>query len=71
VVTILAAITGDSLANLPPIRSSADLKQALAKLGGTAEDQLIAVEVLWEPQGETYTLSADEMLAYYPDLVRI
>jgi len=71
VVTIMAAVTGNSLANLPPIRSSADLKQALTKLGGTAEEQLIAVEVLWEPQGEAYTLTADEVLAVYPDLVRI
>jgi len=71
VVTIVAAIAGDSLANLPPIRSSADLKQALTKLGGTAEDQLIAVEVLWEPQDETYTLTADEVVAVYPELVRI
>ena len=71
VVTIMAAIAGDSLANLPAIRSSADLKQALTKLGGIAEKQLIAVEVLWEPQGEAYTLTADEVLAVYPDLVRI
>ncbi len=69
VVTIVAAIAGDM--QLPAIRSSAELKQALTKLGGTAEDQLIAVEVLWEPQGEAYTLSADEVLATYPDLVRI
>ncbi len=71
VVTIVAAIAGDSLANLPPIRSSADLKQALTKLGGTAEDQLIAVEVLWEPQDEAYTLTADDVVTVYPELVRI
>lgn len=71
VVTLLLAIAGESLAKLPPLRSSEDLKSALSAIGSVPEDNLLAVEILWEPQSEEYTLTNDEVLTVYPDLVRI
>ncbi len=71
VVTLLLAIAGDALSKLPTLRSSADLQAALSAIGSVAADNLLAVEVLWEPQSEEYTLTTDEVLTIYPDLVRI
>jgi len=71
VVTLLLAVTGDSLSKLPPLRSNEDLKSALSVIGSVPSDNLLAVEVLWEPQSEEYTLTTDEVLTIYPDLVRI
>ena len=71
VVTLLLAVAGDSLSKLPPLRSTADLQSALSAIGSVPADNLLAVEVLWEPQSEDYTLTTDEVLTIYPDLVRI
>jgi uncharacterized membrane protein len=54
--------------DLPDIRSSADLRQALSQIGAVSSDQLLAVEVLWTPQRSGETLTADEMIAEYPEL---
>jgi uncharacterized membrane protein len=71
VVTMLVAVAGESLAKLPEIRSSETLKQTLTALGSVPQDDLLAIEILWEPQSEDYTLTSDEVLTTYPDLVRI
>ncbi len=71
VVTLIAAIAGESLANLPKVRSSSELKQALATVGSVPADRLLALEVLWEPQSEEFTLTSEEVLTVYPELVRI
>lgn len=71
VVTLLLAVAGESLSKLPTLRSSADLQSALSAIGSVPTDNLLAVEVLWEPQSEEYTLTTDEVLTIYPDLVRI
>jgi uncharacterized membrane protein len=71
VVTLLLAVAGDTLAKLPTLRSSEDLQSALSAIGSVPADNLLAVEVLWEPQSEDYTLTNDEILTIYPDLVRI
>jgi len=71
VVTLLLAVAGESLSKLPTLRSSEDLQSALSAIGSIPADSLLAVEVLWEPQSEEYTLTNDEVLTVYPDLVRI
>ena len=54
--------------DLPDIRSTEDLRRALGQIGAIASDDLLAVEVLWTPQQSGETLSADEMIAEYPNL---
>ncbi|MFM7602896.1 MAG: DUF1517 domain-containing protein, partial [Pseudanabaena sp.] len=71
VVTLLLAVAGETLSKLTILRSSADLQSALSVIGSVPTDNLLAVEVLWEPQSEEYTLTNDEILTIYPDLVRI
>jgi len=71
VVTILLAVAGESLSKLPVLRSSEDLQASLSAIGSVPADDLLAVEVLWEPQSDEYTLTNEEVLTVYPDLVRI
>ena len=71
VVTLLLAVAGNTLSSIPTLRSSAELQSALSAIGSVPSDNLLAVEVLWEPQSDDYTLTGDEMLTVYPNLVRI
>ncbi|AFY74985.1 putative membrane protein [Synechococcus sp. PCC 7502] len=69
VITLITATAGSS--KLPPVRSAEELNLALSTIGSTSEQQLLAVEILWEPQSDSYTLTNDEVLTVYPSLTRI
>ena len=66
VVTLLVASQGKL--TLPPLKSEADLRQALNKLGAVSSEELIALEALWTPQASGDTLTSDDLVAAYPDL---
>jgi uncharacterized membrane protein len=66
VVTLVVGAEGKL--ELPNVNSEDSLKQALKQIGSMGSDRLLAVEVLWTPQAEGDTLTADDLLAYYPDL---
>jgi uncharacterized membrane protein len=66
VVTLLVA-SQDKL-QLPAVNSAQDLRQAIGQIGSVSSDGLLAVEVLWTPQAEGDTLSAEDLLLEYPDL---
>ncbi|NJL46545.1 MAG: DUF1517 domain-containing protein [Leptolyngbyaceae cyanobacterium SM2_5_2] len=66
VATLVVATQGKL--DLPDIRSSEDLRRALGQIGAVSSENLLAVEVLWTPQQSGETLTADEMVAEYPDL---
>ncbi|HBK97144.1 MAG TPA: hypothetical protein DD001_07335 [Microcoleaceae bacterium UBA10368] len=66
VVTVLVGTQGKL--QLPTVKNSDDLRQALRQIGGVSSEQLLAVEVLWTPQASGDTLTADDMLAGYADL---
>ncbi|KAM0056086.1 hypothetical protein Hdeb2414_s0006g00213981 [Helianthus debilis subsp. tardiflorus] len=63
-VTIIVAARGVPL--LPPIKSSAQLKEALRKLASVPSREIMGVVVLWTPQKEDDSLTAKEMLEDYP-----
>lgn len=66
VVTVIVGTQGKL--QLPTVKNSEDLRVALRQIGGVSSEQLLAVEVLWTPQANGDTLTADDMLAGYPDL---
>ncbi|HIK43656.1 MAG TPA: DUF1517 domain-containing protein [Leptolyngbyaceae cyanobacterium M65_K2018_010] len=66
VATLVVATQGQL--DLPEIHSLEDLRRALGQIGAISSDNLLAVEVLWTPQQSGETLSADEMVAEYPEL---
>ncbi|HEY9618727.1 MAG TPA: DUF1517 domain-containing protein [Crinalium sp.] len=65
-VTLLVAAQGKL--QLPAVNSSEDVRRALSQIGAVSSDQLLALEVLWTPQAEGETLTADDLLGEYPDL---
>jgi uncharacterized membrane protein len=66
VVTLLVASQGQL--TLPPLKSEAELRQALNKLGAISSEELIALEALWTPQAPGDTLTSDDLVSAYPDL---
>jgi uncharacterized membrane protein len=64
--TVVVATQGKL--DLPNIYSSDDLRQALSQVGAVSSENLLAIEVLWTPQQSGETLSADELVAQYPEL---
>jgi uncharacterized membrane protein len=71
VVTLLVAAQHKALEQVNTARSTGELSQVLAALGAVPADDLYAMEILWEPQSEEYTLSGDEVISIYPNLIRI
>jgi uncharacterized membrane protein len=65
-VTLLVA--SRSRLNLKPVSGSEDLREALRLLGAVPADQLLALEVIWQPEGAGDVLSAEELITAYPDL---
>ncbi|KAL7615279.1 hypothetical protein Lser_V15G06733 [Lactuca serriola] len=63
VITVIVAASG--VHKLPPINSSAQLKEALQKLASIPSSRVMAVEVLWTPQNENDTLTERELLEDY------
>ncbi|KAI3979749.1 hypothetical protein MKX01_013844 [Papaver californicum] len=64
VITILVAAEG--VHKLPAVNGSANLKEALQKLGSIPTSKIMAFEVLWTPQNENDTLTEHELLEDYP-----
>jgi uncharacterized membrane protein len=49
--------------------SSADqLRDSLQQLGAVAAEDLLALEVIWQPEGAGEVLSTDELITAYPNL---
>jgi len=70
VVTLLVAALGQ-VSEMGEVRSTEDLRRALTAIGAVGVDQILAVEVIWTPQAETDTLTSEELLTQYSDLVRL
>ena len=65
-VSVLAA-TNENL-NLRPSDSHENLKSNLVALGSITPDDLVALEIIWQPEDEYDVLSKEELLSLYPDL---
>jgi uncharacterized membrane protein len=70
VVTLLVA-TESGVARLSEVRNAEELRQALATIGSFSGEQIVALEVIWTPQAENDTLTSEELLTQYSDLVRL
>ena len=67
VATILVAAQG-KLSLPAAANSSEEVRKALNQIGAISSDKLMAVEVLWTPQASGESLTADELIAEYPNL---
>jgi uncharacterized membrane protein len=68
-VTLIVAAQGKL--DLAKVQSAEEVKQALGKLGAVSAEDLLAMRILWTPQAEGDTLSADDLVATYPNLHRL
>ena len=66
VVTLLVAST--ATAKLGGADTGEDLRQTLRILGSTASTELMALEVIWQPEGRGDVLSANDLVTAYPNL---
>jgi uncharacterized membrane protein len=66
VVTLVVATQGK--VDLPQIQNAEDLRSALRQVGAISSDQLLGVELLWEPQASDDVLSSDDLMAEYPEM---
>jgi uncharacterized membrane protein len=65
-VTLLVA--SRSRVPLKPVNGSEELREALRLIGSVPSTDLIALEVIWQPEGAGDVLSTEELLTAYPDL---
>jgi len=65
-ITLLVASSG-RLA-LPKVSSADQLRTTLQVLGAVAADDLLALEVIWQPDGVGDVLSTEDLLTAYPQL---
>lgn len=70
VVTLLVGTAGDKPL-FKDVRSAPALKDALERVAAVPADYLMKVEVLWSPQVEADSLTYDELLTEYTDMVQI
>jgi uncharacterized membrane protein len=69
VVTLIVAAQGKL--DLPQIQSAEDVQRSLGQLGAIGAENLLAMRVLWTPQADGDTLSADDVVEAYPNLRRL
>nr|WP_311133882.1 DUF1517 domain-containing protein [Synechococcus sp. CS-1329] len=65
-VTLLVASRGRI--PLKTISSAEDLRHGLGVIGAVSSTDLIALEVIWQPEGKGEVLSTEELLTAYPQL---
>jgi uncharacterized membrane protein len=65
-VTLLVA--SRSRLNLKGASSADQLRESLQQLGAVGADDLLAIEVIWQPEGAGEVLSTEELLTAYPQL---
>ena len=66
VVTLLVAST--ATAQLKGASTGEELRQTLRILGSTSSSDLMALEVIWQPEGRGDVLSVEELITAYPNL---
>jgi uncharacterized membrane protein len=71
VVTLLIGTAHDKPLFPEPLRTSQELQDALSKLAALPPEYLMVLEVIWSPQDEKDSLTEDELLTEYSELVQI
>jgi uncharacterized membrane protein len=66
VVTLLVA--SRRRLQLPAAATADQLRDSLQRLGSLAADDLLALEVIWQPEGKGESLSSAELVTQYPSL---
>ena len=70
VVTLIVGSAHDSPI-IDPVMSIEELRIALKRLGSITPDYLMVYEVLWSPQDDSDSLTAEELLLNYPKMFQL
>jgi uncharacterized membrane protein len=65
-ITVLVASRGRM--PIKPVNSAESLREALRLVGAVSASDLLALEVIWQPEGAGEVLSTEELLTAYPQL---
>lgn len=71
VVTLVLGTADDRPLFSDKIRSATELQTALKRVGSISPDYLLVFELLWSPQDSADSLTYDELLTEYTDLVQL
>lgn len=71
VVTLLVGTAHDKPLLDGAVRTSEELTAALQRLAAIPPDYLMVFELIWTPQDPSDSLSYDELLSEYPDLIQL
>ena len=67
-IAITVLVASRNRLRLPTAETGEQLRQALQQLGAIGSDGLLALEVIWQPEGVGEVLSTEELLTAYPNL---
>jgi len=70
VVTLLVGTENDQPL-FEKIHSTEELKEALERIAATSTEYLLTFELLWSPEHESDSLTYDELLTEYTDMIQI
>jgi uncharacterized membrane protein len=67
-IAITLLVASRSRLTLKPVSGSEELREALRVIASVPSDGLLALEVIWQPEGAGEVLSTAELLTAYPNL---
>ena len=67
-IALTVLVASRSRLTLKPLKADEDLREALRLLGSVSSSDLLALEVIWQPEGAGEVLSTEELLTAYPNL---
>ena len=67
-IAITLLVASRSRLSLKPLKADEDLRESLRLLGSVSSSELLALEVIWQPEGAGEVLSTEELLTAYPNL---
>jgi uncharacterized membrane protein len=67
-IAVTLVVASRSRLTLKPLKSDEDLRESLRLLGSVSSTELVALEVIWQPEGAGEVLSTEELLTAYPNL---
>jgi len=70
-IAITLLLASRNRLSLPGGGSGEALRNSLQVIGGIAADELLALEVIWQPEGIGEVLSTEQLITAYPNLVHL
>jgi uncharacterized membrane protein len=70
-VVVILIVASSAPLHLRPARTADEIREQLAEIAAAAGSNLEAVQVIWQPDSTEESLSRDDLMTMYPELVPI